>query len=47
MARSNVDSIARTTSHPWKTMMIVFFGVNDIALIEILPEKIKLNSEHL
>jgi hypothetical protein len=46
MARSDVDRIARPTSHSWKTMMTIFFGVKAIALIDILPEKIKLNSEY-
>jgi hypothetical protein len=39
MARSDVDPIARPISHLRKTMMRVFFNINGIALIEILPEK--------
>jgi hypothetical protein len=45
MARSDVDSIARPTSHHRKTMMTIFFGIKGIALIDILPEKTKLGSD--
>jgi hypothetical protein len=44
MARSDVDPITRTINYPRKIMMRVFFNVNDIVLIEILPEKAKLSS---
>jgi hypothetical protein len=46
MARSDVDPIARLINHPRKTLMTVFFGVNGIALINILLEKTKLSSEY-
>jgi hypothetical protein len=39
MAQSDFDLIAPPISHLRQTTMIVFFGVNGIALIDILPEK--------
>jgi hypothetical protein len=47
MARSDVDPIAWSTSHHRKIMMTIFFGVNSIALINILPGKAKLSFEYL
>jgi hypothetical protein len=46
MAWNEVDPIAWPISHLRKTMMTVFFGVNGIALIDILPEKTKLSFEY-
>jgi hypothetical protein len=46
MARSNVGPIARPANHPRKTIMTIFFGIHGIALIDILPEKNKLNNEY-
>jgi hypothetical protein len=39
MARNDVDPIAESTSHPREIMIIIFFSVNDIAIIDVLPEK--------
>jgi hypothetical protein len=46
IAWSEVDLIAWLVSHPPKAMMTVFFSVNGIALIDILPEKAKLNFKY-
>jgi hypothetical protein len=46
MARSDVDPIAWSTSHRRKIMMTIFFGVNSMALINILPGKAQLSSEY-
>jgi hypothetical protein len=46
IARSDVDPIARPTSHPRKIMMTIFFGVKNITLIDILLGKAKLSSEY-
>jgi hypothetical protein len=46
IAESDVDPIARPTSHPRKIMMTIFFGVNNITFIDILLEKAKLSSEY-
>jgi hypothetical protein len=39
IARSVVNPIPRPISHPQKTMMMIFFGVNNIAFIDMLPKK--------
>jgi hypothetical protein len=46
MMPSDVDPTALPTSHPRQTMMTIFFGVNGIIFIDILPEKAKLSSEY-
>jgi hypothetical protein len=46
MARSDVDPIVRPIKYPQKTMTMIVFGINGIALIDILPEKAKLSSEY-
>jgi hypothetical protein len=46
ITRSDIDQIAWPTNHPRKIIMAIFFGVNSIAFINILFEKIKLNSEY-
>jgi hypothetical protein len=45
MAWSNADPVVQPTSYPRKIMMAIFFGVNSIAFIDILPENAKLSSE--
>jgi hypothetical protein len=46
MAWNEVDPIAWPINHLLKTMMTVFFGVKCIALIDILPKKVKLSFEY-
>jgi hypothetical protein len=45
MARNEVDPIVRPINHHRKIMTTMFFGVNGIALIDILSGKAKLSTE--
>jgi hypothetical protein len=47
MAQNDIDPIARSTSHPRKTIITIFFSIKGIALIDILLENAKLSSDEL
>jgi hypothetical protein len=44
--RNCVDEKAPPTSHSQKTMITVFFGVDGITLLDILPNGAKLTSDY-
>jgi hypothetical protein len=46
MVWSDVNPIAQSISHPRTTITTVVFDLNGIGLIDILPEKNKLNAEY-
>jgi hypothetical protein len=39
MAQSDIDPIAWVTSRLRKTMIMIFFSLNGIVIVDILPEK--------
>jgi hypothetical protein len=41
MARNDNDSITRSTNHPRKITMTIFWNIKGIAFLVILPEKAK------
>jgi hypothetical protein len=46
MTQSDVDPIARLTNRLRKIMILILFSLNSIAIIDILSEKAKLNSDY-